>query len=114
MSCRLHRLFNDMPMFCWNMIGKIGFDNGIYIVFEEGETYNNMNRVVRVGTHDKDGRLRKRLKDHYVHANKDGSVFRKNVGKAILNRDHDPYLKIWSMNSSKKSAMIGVEGYDLT
>ena len=103
-----------MPRFKWDMIGRISFDNGIYVVFENGETYLGIDRIVRVGTHNKDGRLRKRLKEHFSYERKDGSVFRKNIGKAILNRNHDPYLGIWSMNSSKKSTMIGVEGYDPT
>ena len=112
MSDRLHRLFNDMTRFYWNTIDNISFDNGIYIVFENGETYHNMNRIVRVGTHNKDGRLRKRLKDHFVHANKDGSIFRKNVGKAILNKERDPYIDIWHKNSSNKKIMLDINGYD--
>jgi hypothetical protein len=94
------------------MIGKVAFDNGIYIFFEDGETYHGVDRIVRVGTHDSDGRLRKRLKNHFINENKDGSIFRKNVGKAILQKNRDPYLKIWNKNSSKKSSMIGVDGYD--
>ena len=112
MTTNIHKLFNSMPRFKWDMIGKVTFDNGIYIIFEDGQTYHDLDRIVRVGTHDSDGRLRKRLKNHFSNENKDGSIFRKNIGKAILNKDHDPYLKIWNMNSRKKSSMIGVSGYD--
>ncbi|MCL1819243.1 MAG: hypothetical protein FWG36_01155 [Oscillospiraceae bacterium] len=112
MTTNLHRLFNSMPRFKWDMIGRVAFDNGIYIIFEDGETYHGTDRIVRVGTHDSDGRLRKRLKNHFINENKDGSIFRKNVGKAILNKNNDPYLNIWNKNSSKKSSMIGVSGYD--
>ena len=112
MSDRLHKLFNAMSRFNWNMIDKIGFDNGIYIVFENGESYHGVYRVTRVGTHNSDGRLRARLKNHFISKNKDGSIFRKNVGKAILNMNDNPYLRVWTMNSSKKCDMVSVEGYN--
>jgi hypothetical protein len=54
-----------------------------------------MNRIVRVGTHTSPNRLKIRLKDHFWHENKDGSIFRKNIGKAILNQEHNPYLQTW-------------------
>jgi len=114
MIIELHELFNSLPRFKWNMIKQIGLSNGIYIVFESGEMFNGLDRIVRVGTHNSDGRLSLRLKNHFVNENKDGSIFRKNIGKAILNRNTDFYLPIWSMNSSEKSKMVSVQGYDPT
>ena len=99
---RLHKLFNDMPRFKWDTIDNIGFSDGIYILFEIGETYHGMDRIVRVGTHRSDGRLKRRLKDHFVKENKDGSIFRKNIGKAILNKNNHPYLAVWNVNTSKQ------------
>ncbi|MCL2003334.1 MAG: hypothetical protein FWG72_04925 [Oscillospiraceae bacterium] len=98
---RLHKLFNTMPRFKWDTISKIDFDSGIYVVFEVGESYCGMDRIVRVGTHRSDGRLRSRLKDHFIRENKDGSIFRKNIGKAILNKNHHPYLDVWTVDTSK-------------
>jgi len=98
---RLHSLFNSLPRYTWENISEIPFLNGIYVVFEKGETYHGMERIVRIGTHTSDGRLINRLKDHFVKENHDGSIFRKNVGKAILNAYHDPYLKIWTIDTSK-------------
>ena len=112
LNYKIHALFNSMPRFRWNMIDHVGFADGIYIVFEDGETYRDMDRIVRVGTHNSGGRLRVRLKNHFVGESKDGSIFRKNVGKAILNKGENPYLKIWNKNSSKKSDMANVAGYD--
>lgn len=91
-----------------NEISQISFSNGIYIMFEDGEYYNNSNirRVVRVGTHKVTGRLMERLKNHFIRKNKDGSIFRKNIGKAILNSDKDPYLKIWTSNTRPKQYLI--------
>ena len=112
MCHRLHKLFNAMPRYKWNTIDEIGFDSGIYIVFENGETYNSMDRIVRVGTHRSDGRLRARLKDHLVAENKDGSIFRKNIGRAILNKNNNGYLSVWNVDTSKKDTTIGLNGYD--
>jgi len=101
MCVRLHKLFNGMTRYIGNTICDIGFDNGIYILFEVGETYKGMDRIVRVGTHKSDGRLHRRLKDHFLRENKDGSIFRKNIGKAILNKNNSPYLDVWNVNTSK-------------
>jgi hypothetical protein len=101
-----------MPRFDWNMINNVNHNNGIYIVFENGEVFKKMDRIVRVGTHTSGGRLKARLKNHFISENKDGSIFRKNIGKAILNKNHDKYLNIWSKNSSKKSLMQYVQGFN--
>jgi len=90
-----------VPRYNRDSINNIGFESGIYILFESGEKYHGMDRVVRVGTHRSDGRLRRRLKDHFLRENKDSSIFRKNIGKAILNQNNDPYLDVWSVNTSK-------------
>lgn len=109
---KLHRLFNEMPRLHWNEINTIPYSSGIYIVFEDGETYHDMDRIVRVGTHRSDGRLRGRLKDHFMKENKDGSIFRKNIGKAILSKNKHSYLNIWNLDSSRRGMITAVEGYD--
>ena len=97
----LHDLFSKMRRYTWDTVDHIPFTNGIYIVFEKGQNYEGMERIVRVGTHTSANRLKQRLKDHFLKENKDGSIFRKNVGKAILNKRNDPYLKTWEINTSK-------------
>jgi hypothetical protein len=72
--------------------------NGLYILFERGETGHGTNRIVRIGTHTGDGQLPSRLCQHFVKENKDRSIFRKNVGRALLNRDHDPFLPFWQLD----------------
>jgi hypothetical protein len=96
---KMHNLFNKMPRYSYQSINKVDFDNGIYIVFENRETYHDMDRIVRIGTHNTQGRLKPRLKDHFSRENKDGSIFRKNVGKALLSRNGDSYLDVWAANS---------------
>lgn len=98
---QLHKMFSRLPVYTWRTIDDIPFQDGIYIVFEKGENYKGHARIVRVGTHTSQGRLKQRLKDHFVRENHNGSIFRKNIGKAMLNREHDLYLPIWTLDTSK-------------
>jgi len=74
-----------------------------------------MDRIVRIGTHKGKNRLRLRLKQHFIKENKDLSVFRKNIGRALLNRDKDPFLEQWEIDltsrkaKEKYSALIDLE-----
>lgn len=99
----VHLFFNMMPRLNYKMISHISFENGIYIMFEKGQKVGDFDRIVRVGTHTSDGRLKTRLKDHFLTSNKDGSIFRKNVGKALLNMDNDSYLTVWTLDTSNKN-----------
>jgi hypothetical protein len=72
--------------------------NGIYILFEKDELAHGRNRIVRIGTHTGIDQLRKRLAQHFIKENKDRSIFRKNIGRAMLNQDHDPFLEFWELD----------------
>lgn len=89
--------------------------NGIYFFYELGETVNHgqgtQPRIVRIGTH-KDGNFRSRIAEHYLLVNEtqkmnfnvdkpaphERSIFRKNLGRALLNKAHDPYLEVWELD----------------
>ena len=98
---RLHQMMSELPRYTWEEISSVPFRNGIYIVFEQGEMYHGLPRIVRIGTHTSPNRLRQRLRDHFDRENHNGSIFRKNIGKALLNQAHDPYLSTWSLDTSK-------------
>lgn len=78
--------------------------NGIYVLFEKGEKAHGVDRIVRVGTHTGENQLRSRLKQHFVNKNKDRSIFRKNIGRALLNRDKDPFLEQWERDLTTRAA----------
>ena len=78
--------------------------NGIYILFEKGETAHGVNRIVRVGTHNGDDKLRSRLRQHFIKENKDRSIFRKNIGRALLNKENDPFLREWELDLTAKES----------
>jgi hypothetical protein len=100
----LHDLFNSKKRFqfpYYNEIDSIPL-NGIYLMFENGEKYKNWDRIVRVGTHTGKNQLRSRLFQHYLNQNKNRSIFRKHIGRAILNKNNNPYLAIWNMDSTSR------------
>ncbi len=99
----LHQFFNNLTRYDADSIDDVPIENGIYILFEKGESYNNLDRIVRVGTHKSDDRLKKRLKDHFIMKNKDGSIFRKNIGRTFLNASNDDCLNTWEMESYDNS-----------
>lgn len=82
---------------------KIPF-NGIYILFQKGEKGHGQDRIVRIGTHTGDNQLRARLKQHFLNENKDRSIFRKNIGRALLNKGNDPFLKFWEIDLTSRKA----------
>lgn len=94
----LHRLFNSIERIKYPFSINAIMNNGIYIMFEEGEKYKDFDRIVRVGTHRGQNNLKSRLKEHYFNENKDRSIFRKNIGRAILNKRNDLYLKKWELD----------------
>ena len=91
-------------------------ENGIYFFYEDGESSGRNNselRITRVGT-SKDGNFRNRIAEHYLlneskmnfdinkPAPHERSIFRKNIGRALLNRQRDDYLKIWELDFTSR------------
>lgn len=81
--------------------------------------------MVRVGTH-RDGNFRSRISEHYLLNNSkmnfskdkpkpsDRSIFRKNIGRALLNRNKDAYLEIWEIDfMTSKNKMKFAEKRDI-
>ena len=105
LSYRLHELFNAQKRFTFPFKDREGEipKNGIYIIFEKGEYFNGFDRIVRVGTHTGDNQLRSRLNQHFVKENKNRSIFRKNIGRCILNKEYDTYLERWELDITSKA-----------
>jgi len=101
---KLHILFNKMKRFHFPFNETEIPENGIYILFEKGEVSHSIDRIVRIGTHTGENQLRSRLRQHFLNENKDRSIFRKNIGRAILNKDNDKFLKQWEIDLTTKEA----------
>ena len=99
-AIQLHELFNSEKLTRYSYpFSSKGFPaNGVYIFFEKGETITTpdgriLDRIVRVGTHEKDDNLYKRLKQHFT-GNITSSIFRKDIGKALsTNKETDKTYK---------------------
>jgi len=98
----LHGLFNSLKRFNFPFDEKGIPKNGIYILFQKGEFAHGKDRIVRIGTHTGKDQLRSRLKQHFINENKDRSIFRKNIGRALLNKENDPFLSQWELDLTTK------------
>jgi len=99
-----HIWFNQMEML------KVPFNvtqiplDGIYILFEKGEYAHGGQRIVRIGTHTGNNQLRSRLNQHFIQENKDRSIFRKNIGRALLSKAKDPFVADWNIDLTSSKA----------
>ena len=101
---QVHSLIRDLPVFTYPFDFDALPTDGIYILFEDGEAGHGGDRIVRIGTHTGDGQLRSRLSQHLMSENKDRSIFRKNIGRCLLNRDGDPFLDDWNLDLTTQAA----------
>ena len=101
---RVHQIVNGLRRMRFPFIASAIPRNGIYVLFEEGETAHGADRIVRVGTHTGPNNLTARLTEHFIKENKDRSIFRKNIGRAILGRAGDPFLGQWELDLTTAAA----------
>jgi len=108
----LHEQLEKLPLFSYPFqINKLPYD-GIYFFYEKNENWGHGGlkpRIVRVGTH-KNGNFRSRISEHFLldeakmnftegnPAPHERSIFRKNIGRALLNRDKNGYLDVWEID----------------
>lgn len=102
--CELHKWVNSLPVFSFPFDESKIPHNGLYILFQKGETGHELSRIVRIGTHTGQNQLRSRLRQHFITENKDRSIFRKNIGRCLLNRAHDPFLEKWEIDLTTRQA----------
>jgi hypothetical protein len=104
-----------LPVFRYPFYLKQLPKNGVYFFYEEGEISEHGDsksrpRIVRIGTH-KENNFRSRISEHFLlNESKmkfnqaspkpsDRSIFRKNIGRALLNKQKDlEYLKVWEID----------------
>jgi len=102
-SCeQLHETFNQLPLHRFPFDSEAIPPNGIYILFQKGEEAHGTNRIVRIGTHTGENQLRPRLKQHFLSRRKDRSIFRKNIGRCLLNKAQDPFLEAWNLDLTSR------------
>jgi len=110
----LHYTLDSLPLITYPFSIESLPDNGIYFLYEKGEFNGHSTdnpRIVRVGTH-KNGNFKSRISEHFLpkgmkleknkSAPKDRSIFRKNLGRAILNETKPDYLPVWDVDFMKR------------
>jgi hypothetical protein len=98
LCAKVHELFRTTTQMRFPYNDRLLPRNGIYVLFETGELGHGTSRIVRIGTHRGQDQLKPRLTQHFVQENKDRSIFRKNIGRAILAKAGDPFLKQWNLD----------------
>jgi hypothetical protein len=101
---KIHRMFNNLERHRFPFNEAAIPANGIYALFQQAETGHRQDRIVRIGTHTGNNQLRSRLKQHFLAENKDRSIFRKNIGRALLNKRKDPFLEFWELDLTTRKA----------
>jgi len=99
----VHQLFSEVKRDTFPFDETQIPHNGIYILFEKGERAHGTDRIVRIGTHTGENQLRSRLRQHFVAENKDRSIFRKNIGRALLSKRDDPFLVQWEWDLTTRA-----------
>jgi len=114
----LHEQLQQLPICEFPFKSECLPQNGIYFFYEAGETWGHGGdapRIVKIGTCTGDDNLRSRIEQHYLlgrcqtwmdfnldkRAPKDRSVFRKHIGRALLNMGRDEYLCVWNQDCTK-------------
>lgn len=107
----LHRELEKLPLVMYPFQSDSLPRSGIYFFYEEGETWGHGGqspRVVRIGTH-RGKNFRSRISEHFLFKENrmdfdeskpkpsDRSIFRKNIGRTLLNQEEDPYLEVWEI-----------------
>lgn len=113
----LHKNLEQLPLIKFPFKLEQLPENGIYFFYEKSEIWGYGGykpRIVRIGTH-KDGNFRGRIKEHFLFdeakmnfdatkpAPHERSIFRKNIGRALLNKERDDYLKIWEIDFTTRT-----------
>ncbi len=100
----VHRIAGNLPRHGFPSDESLIPSNGIYVLFQKGEVGHDQGRIVRIGTHTGNDQLRSRLKQHFLIENKDRSIFRKNIGRALLNKKNDSFLRYWEIDLTSRKA----------
>ena len=107
----IHDTLLKYPRYDFSHLKEIPFKNGIYVMFEKGESFCSKERITRIGTHKTDNRLISRLRQH-VGKSKNASIFLKNVGLSLLAKENSPYVDTYAVNTSNKKVIETLSGYN--
>ncbi len=100
---KLHIVFNNLKRFSYPYNETNISKNGIYILFEKGEYFKDMDRIVRIGSHTGNNRLYTRINEHYIKNDHRDSVFRKHLGRCFLSvNNRKDYIENWDLKIKKR------------
>jgi len=113
----LHENLENLPLIKYPFKLSYLLENGLYCFYETGEIWGhggNKPRIVRVSSY-RQGNSQNRISEHFLLNEKkmdldknspkpsDRSIFRKNIGRALLWRDGDEYSFTWEIDFTKRA-----------
>ncbi len=114
----LHEQLEKLPLIKYPFNLSDLPENGLYCFYETGENWGhggNKPRIVRVGSH-RQGNFQNRIIKHFLLNEKmmnfdknrpkpsdRRSIFRKNIGRALLWRDGDEYCFTWEIDFTNRA-----------
>ncbi len=116
----LHEILEELPLTRYPFKLESLPLRGIYFFYQEGEMWGHGGeklRIVRIGTH-RGSNFRNRIAEHFLINDRkmsfdkskpkpsDRSIFRKNIGRALLNKNNDPYLEIWEISFLRRANRV--------
>lgn len=99
----IHTYSHNLPRLLYPFNASSIPQNGVYLLFEQRERAHEGDRIIRVGTHTGANQLPSRISQHFIKENKDRSIFRKNIGRALMNKVNDPYLEVWNLDLTTRA-----------
>lgn len=86
---KLHNMLWRGVRFNWESDLSELTQNGVYVMFEKGETAYGGDRIVRIGINREQDKLKDRITNHLIGTTRK-SIFRKHIGSALSNKQGTP------------------------
>jgi hypothetical protein len=99
----IQTIFNEIKRFNFSTNKKSKIPkNGLFVLFEKGEKFRNMDRIVYVGSNIKKDRLNKMLDYIFKEGNRENTSFRRNIGRSLLNKGDKKLFKKFNIDYNPK------------
>lgn len=110
--CQLiHDKLNEFERFNYPFYKEDLPQSGIYVIFENREIAHGGDRIVHIGTHIEDRGLERRICEIFEKENKNRSILRKNIGRCILSKQCNEYIRIWDKDTTSANVKKEMDGF---
>jgi predicted transport protein len=106
----IQKIFNKLKKYKFPIINESAMikngsnmtKNGLFVLFENGEKFRDMDRIVYIGSNIKKNKLIKMLEYIFKEGDRENTRFRKNIGRILLNKGDKKLFKKFNINYNPK------------